>query len=331
MNTVRDYDGVKANQLRAWEHLGLFTNALPKAPAELTRQADPYHPGESLEARARSYLHANCSVCHVEAGGGNSKMMLRLGTKSEKMNLLGARPQHDTFGIPDAMLIAPGDPDRSILYQRLSRRGRGQMPPVVISTVDEQAVALFRDWIRSLKPEHPFVRDWKLEDLLPLLEQVNARRSFESGQAAFKQAGCGQCHRFVGEGGSVGPDLAGVGKRLALHDLLESIVLPSKVIAEGFAASEIETKSGEITNGRIVREDDQGVVVLPQIAMAEAVTIRKADIRRRELSKVSNMPAGILNTLQESQILDLLAYLISDGNSNHVAFVSGVKAIPAAK
>src|SRR5207244_3643501 len=90
------------------------------------------------------------------------------------------------------------------------------------------------------------------------------------------------------------------------------IVLPSKVIAEGFAASEIETKTGEITNGRVVREDDQVVVVLPQTAIAEAVTIRTADIRRRELSKVSNMPTGILNTLQESEILDLLAYLISD-------------------
>ena len=331
MNKVHDYDGVKANQLRTLEHIGLFTNTLPKPPAELTKQVDPYHPGESLEARARSYLHANCSVCHVAAGGGNSKMLLSLSTKLEEMNVIIARPQHDTFGIANAMLIAPGDPDRSILYQRLSRRGRGQMPPVVISTVDEQAVALFRDWIRGLKPEHQFVRDWKLGDLLPSLDKVKASRSFESGKAAFKQAGCGQCHRFAGEVGSVGPDLTGVGKRLSLHDLLESIVLPSKVIAEGFAATEIETKSDEVINGRVVREDEQVVVVLPQTATAEAVTIRKQDIRRRELSKVSNMPAGILNTLQETQIRDLLAYLISDGNSNHAAFVSGAAADPAAK
>jgi putative heme-binding domain-containing protein len=247
------------------------------------------------------------------------------------MNVIGARPQHDTFGINNAMLIAPGDPDRSILYQRLSRRGRGQMPPVASSTVDEHAVALFRDWIRGMKPEHPFVRDWQMEDFLPSLDQVKAGRSFESGKVAFKQTGCGQCHRFDGEVGSVGPDLTGVGKRLALHDLMESIVQPSKVVAEGFAATEIETKSDEIINGRIVREDDQVVVVLPQTAASEAITIRKSDIHRRELSKVSNMPAGMLNTLQEPQILDLLAYLISDGNSNHAAFVSGAAANPAAK
>jgi len=331
MNKVHDYGRAKDNQLRTWEHLGLFTNALPKPLAELTTQVDPYDSSQSLEARARSYLHANCSVCHVGAGGGNSKMILSLGTNVAQLNVIGVRPQHDTFGINNAMLIAPGEPDRSVLYQRLSRRGRGQMPPVAITTVDEQAIALFRDWILGLKPEHQFVRDWKLEDLLPSLDKVGAGRSFESGQAASKQAGCGQCHRFAGEGGSVGPGLTGVGKRLSLHDLLESIVLPSKIIAEGYAASEIETKSGEITNGRVVREDDQVVVVLPQTAMAEAVTIRKPDIRRRELSKISNMPTGVLNTLQESQILDLLAYLIADGDSNHAAFASGAAASPTTK
>ena len=331
MNKAHDYDGVKDNQLRTFEHIGLFTNSLPHRPAELTKQVNPYDPNEGLEARARSYLHANCSVCHVAAGGGNSKMILSLATKLEEMNVIGARPQHDTFGITDAMLIAPGDPERSILYQRLSRRGRGQMPPVVSSTVDQQALALFRDWIRSLKPEHPFVRDWQWEDLRPWLDKVGAGRSFDSGQAAFKQAGCGQCHRFAGEVGSVGPDLTGVGKRLALPDLVESIVLPSKVITEGFAASEIETKSGEVTNGRVISENDEAVVVLPQTAIAEVVTIRKSDIRRRELSKISNMPSGILNTLQQTQILDLLAYLISDGDSNHVAFVSGAKGNPLRK
>src|SRR5439155_24883101 len=150
----------------------------------LSKLADPYDSSQDLEARARSYLHVNCSVCHVGAGGGNSRMQLSFSTKREEMNVIGARPQHDTFGIGDAMLIAPGDPDRSILYQRLSRRGRGQMPPVVITTVDERAVALFRDWIRGLKPEHPFVRDWKLEGMLPSLNKVKAGRSFEAGKAA---------------------------------------------------------------------------------------------------------------------------------------------------
>jgi putative heme-binding domain-containing protein len=275
MNKVHDYGAVRDNQLRTLQHIGIFTNALPKAPAELTRLVNPYDPSQKLDARARSYLHANCSVCHVEAGGGNAKMELGFTTKPERMDLLGARPQHDTFGIDNAMLVFPGDPERSILYQRLSRRGRGQMPPLVTTMVDERAVALFRDWIREMKPEQQFVRDWKMEDLLPVLEQVKRERSFEAGRLAFRQSGCSQCHRFAGEGGSVGPDLAGVGRRLSPHDLLESILLPSKVITEGYATMEIETKSGESVTGRVEREDDRVVVLRPLSAMEEVVTIRR--------------------------------------------------------
>ena len=98
------------------------------------------------------------------------------------------------------------------------------------------------------------------------------------------------------------------------RDLLESIVLPSKVIAEGYATTEIETKSGEAFAGRVEREDDRVVVMRPVTATEDMVTIRKADIRRRELSKVSNMPTGMLNTLTENQIVDLLVYLMSDKN-----------------
>ncbi len=250
-------------------------------------------------------------------------MQVSFSTKRESMNVISARPQHDTFGIANAMLIAPGDSACSILYQRLSRRGRSQMPPVVINSLDEKALALFRDWISGMKTEQNFVREWTMDDLLPLLAQTKSGRSFSSGRAAYNQVGCSQCHKFAGEGGSVGPELTGVGSRLSPHDLLESIVLPSKVIAEGYAATEIETMSGEIVTGRIVREDDQTVVVLPQSAIEDTTTLRKGDIRRRQLSKVSNMPSGILNTLPTNQILDLMAYLVSDGNSNHVAFLGG--------
>jgi uncharacterized repeat protein (TIGR03806 family) len=331
LNKVHDYGAVRDNQLRTLQHLGVFTKSLSKPPAELPKLVDPYDSGQILDARARSYLHANCSVCHVEAGGGNAKMELAFTTAPERMNVFGARPQHDTFGIDNAMLISPGDPERSILFQRVSRRGRGQMPPLVTTVVDERAVALFRDWVRDMKPEQKFVRDWKMEDLLPSLDHVKRGRSFESGRTAFRQTGCSQCHRFAGDGGSVGPELTGVGRRLPPRDLLESILLPSKAIAEGYANTEIETGSGEVVAGRIEREDDRVLVLRPVSATDELVTIRKKDIRRRGLSGISNMPAGVLDTLHEAQVLDLLAYLISDGDSDHAAFRSGVADVPAAK
>jgi putative heme-binding domain-containing protein len=226
------------------------------------------------------------------------------------MNLLGARPQHDTFGISNAMLVAPGAPDRSTLLHRLSRRGRGQMPPLVTNRVDEDAVRLFRDWIASLKPEMPFVRSWEMGDFLPDLDKLKSRQSNEVGRKAYVDTGCGQCHRFEGEGGSVGPDLTGVSSRLKPHDLLESILLPSKVIADEYASTIIQTVGGAVVSGRVEREDAQVVVLRPM--SGEAVTIPKKDVMDRRKSDVSNMPSGIVNVLQKEQILDLLAYLLSD-------------------
>src|SRR6185295_16340781 len=61
MNRDHDYGGVVANQLDTLNHIGLFTKPLPKKPAELPKLADFHDGKESLDARARSYLHANCS------------------------------------------------------------------------------------------------------------------------------------------------------------------------------------------------------------------------------------------------------------------------------
>ncbi|HMJ63721.1 MAG TPA: c-type cytochrome, partial [Candidatus Binatia bacterium] len=328
LNKAHDYGAVRDNQLRALQHAGLFNTSKLSRPK--TNLVDAYDSTQILEARARSYLHVNCSVCHVEAGGGNAKMELGFTTKPERMNVLEARPQHDSFGTPNAMIIAPGDPDRSILYQRVSRRGRGQMPPVVSTVVDDQAAALFRDWIRSMKPAQKFVKEWTMEHLLPSLDHVKEGRSFETGRTAFRQTGCNQCHRFAGEGGSVGPDLTGVQQRLSARDLLESILLPSKIITEGFAMTDIETKSGDSITGRVESENEREIVIRPPLA-PDAMTIRKSEIRQRMLSKTSNMPSGMLDTLDESQILDLLAYLLSDGNSEHSAFHSATTTTKASR
>src|SRR5262249_5274874 len=127
------------------------TYTLAKSAGEYARLADPYDPAADLGQRARSYLHANCAQCHVEAGGGNSAINLHIPTLDGQMQLFHARPVHDTFEMPDPRLTAPGSTDRSILYQRLTRRGPGQMPPLATRVVDEQGAAMLREWITGLK------------------------------------------------------------------------------------------------------------------------------------------------------------------------------------
>ena len=117
---------------------------------EIPAAGEPYDPKQELDLRARSYLHANCAQCHVAAGGGNSQIELEFTTTSQKMRLFDVRPVHDTFGLADARLIAPGSPERSVLLNRMSHRDRGHMPPLATSIVDRDAIKLLREWIGGM-------------------------------------------------------------------------------------------------------------------------------------------------------------------------------------
>jgi putative heme-binding domain-containing protein len=92
---------------------------------------------------------------------------------------------------------------------------------------------------------------------------------------------------------------------------LESILVPSRVIADEYASFLIETSNGSLVSGRIEREDDRVVVLRPP-SSGNSVTIEKANILQRRRSDQSNMPAGIVNVLKKEQVLDLLAYLLSN-------------------
>ena len=94
----------------------------------------------------------NCAICHVEAGGGNAQMELEFTTKREKTRILDVKPVHDTYGLAEARLIAPGHPERSVLLHRIAHRGAGHMPPLATSVVDRESVELLRAWITQLKP-----------------------------------------------------------------------------------------------------------------------------------------------------------------------------------
>lgn len=131
------------------------SSLLARSPRHYPRLADPYDERESIEFRARAYLHANCAQCHVEAGGGNAQIDLRFSTAGDQMRLVDVEPLHDRFGIEGAKLVAAGDPDRSVLLHRISLRGRGQMPQLATSLVDQRAVELIRAWIKYMGKSSP--------------------------------------------------------------------------------------------------------------------------------------------------------------------------------
>jgi glucose/arabinose dehydrogenase len=139
----------------------VVSSLLTFPPEKYRKLVDPYDPRQDLNLRARSYLHANCAQCHVEAGGGNAQMELEFTTKLDKARIVDVKPQHHTFGLPDARLVAPGSPARSVLLHRISHRDAGHMPPLATSAVDREAVRLMHDWIKQLKASTPETADRK--------------------------------------------------------------------------------------------------------------------------------------------------------------------------
>lgn len=122
-------------------------------PEYLDRLADPADTTASLDARARSYLHANCAHCHVPAGGGNAQFQIQYFHSLYETKIYDERPLHAAFELHDPRIVAPGHPERSTMAYRVAVNGRGRMPPVAVSIVDPLGAELIKQWIASLPPK----------------------------------------------------------------------------------------------------------------------------------------------------------------------------------
>jgi len=158
-----------------------------------------------------------------------------------------------------------------------------------------------------------FVQEWTMADLEPALADLG-HRDVARGKRLFTEAGCAQCHRMGGEGGFVGPDLTAVAARFDRRTLLESVVEPSRVIAENYRSVTVTLKSGAIHDGRIVGEDANSITLAINPADPDQRRrLLKADIASQRVSEVSPMPGGLFDTLTRGEILDLLTWIESGG------------------
>ncbi len=150
MNRDHDYGGVIANQLATLEHIGIFSQPLPKPPAELPKLADYDDASLPVETRARSYLHSNCAHCHIKWGGGNAEFKLLATLPLKEMGIANVPPAHGSFKIDGAKILVPGHPEQSILLHRMNMTGLGRMPHIGSRVVHESAVKLVSEWIKGI-------------------------------------------------------------------------------------------------------------------------------------------------------------------------------------
>jgi putative heme-binding domain-containing protein len=140
------------------------------------------------------------------------------------------------------------------------------------------------------------------------------KRNHARGRNLFHAAQCAKCHRLGGEGGAIGPDLSTAGRKYPLHDLLDALLDPSKVISDQYGSEQVLTTDGEVIVGRVVRLDGK-LHIYTIDADAPPKVIDEGNVETAKPSKVSQMPAGLLDSLNEEELKDLVAYLSSGGNN----------------
>ncbi len=136
------------NQLRAWDHIGLFTDAIPAA-ATLDALPHPHDATQPLDARARAYLDVNCAMCHRPGGPTAVNLDLRRATAQGAMELFDVVPSDGSLGLPNERRAVGGAKESSTLWERMRLRNSLAMPPLGSNEVDTAGVALVGDWIDS--------------------------------------------------------------------------------------------------------------------------------------------------------------------------------------
>jgi uncharacterized repeat protein (TIGR03806 family) len=141
--------GVADNELRTWNHLGLFAPVFKDAEVRIfPALAASDDTTRSLADRARSYLDANCAQCH-RPGGTVANFDARYDTPLEKQALIDGAVLIDQ-GIDRPRVISPHDIWRSIAYMRVDTMGDIKMPPLARETIDQKGVQLLGEWINSM-------------------------------------------------------------------------------------------------------------------------------------------------------------------------------------
>lgn len=207
LNRSVAYGKVEDNQLRSLQHAGLIELSREWQPqnkralqpdatrsdwaASFPKLTDPYHGDADLESRARSYLHVNCAHCHRNGGGGTAYIELQRELTLAATKTVGVKPTQGTFEIPNAEIIAPGDPFRSVLFYRVSKVGGGRMPHIGSDLPDPAGVGLLHDWIRQIppRPEETVLlsRLIDLNDVVPVTAEASDPQAAERAAVRAKE------------------------------------------------------------------------------------------------------------------------------------------------
>jgi uncharacterized repeat protein (TIGR03806 family) len=320
LNRDHDYGGVRDNQLRTLQHVGMVKllhrdegsereTTLAKPPA--VRLTNPYDSAGDLDRRARTYLQVNCAHCHQFGAGGTADIELRHHYLLDRTKMLEVRPVQGAFGIAGAQILAPGDPYRSVLYYRMAKLGPGRMPHIGSEIVDERGLKLMHDWIRQLpirKDDRLLIERLRALDEPAVLarERATERRRLdrlaweiarEQGRKAVTaedrkqakarlkvQAAGAAKARAAERAGAISRLLSSTSSALLLTEALAANRMPASVRAQVLTAAQATTDSQIRDLFERFVPDEQRVKRLGSVIRPEQILSRKGNVERgREL------------------------------------------------
>jgi cytochrome c oxidase cbb3-type subunit III len=253
--------------------------------------ADTHNPfaGDSKAAQAGEFeFRINCAFCHGlgALGGGRGPDLTR------------AHKRH-------------GDSD-SDMFQNISQGISGTAMPA--NGTNGQGVGMTDDeiwqiitYLRSIQVKAP---------VKPVGNAAHGKELF------YGDSNCSSCHMVEGKGGRLGPDLSSVGTSRTVESITESVRNPSQRLAWGLAeptkefAQEYETVTvvtadGKQIKGVTLNEDEFS---LQMMDTTERIHLFEKDkLRSISKSRQSLMPAYNATILSDTDLQDIVAYLLSVG------------------
>ncbi len=149
---------------------------------------------------------------------------------------------------------------------------------------------------------------------LPAVAELAKKKgNAENGKALMAksltgEAQCLKCHTVKGVGGSIGPDLSMIGKKGSKENMYDSLLSPSKAIADQYVSWRLDSEDGQSVTGLLVEETPAKITV--RDANGKDYTFATKDVTKKKDAK-SIMPEDVIKAFSEDELVDVVEYMMT--------------------
>ena len=151
------------------------------------------------------------------------------------------------------------------------------------------------------------------KNLPPIAELAKRKGNADNGKSIMMKSmtgetQCMKCHMIRGQGGQIGPDLSMIGKKGSRENLIESMLYPSKAIADQYLSWKLDTEDGQSITGLLIQETETKLTIRDANGKDYNFPVKGTE-KKKQL--ISIMPEGLIATLNEDQLIDLVEYMMT--------------------